>query len=214
MMRIAGTTQQKMVVELTVVASLIVAGCGSETPGGGASTWAATDAVSSSATTPSPSTSQASAPPTVGQTVTITTGPAPTLPPMPPEAQEMTNEGAEAFVRYWFDLANYAQATGDTDPLMAQSGPECDMCAALRDGVEASYHDGGRVIGTLWTLTQCSVITRRSEVFGVQITFDQSPGLELDSGSVLKQTLDGDHQTLVAVVSFHNGWHMGEIATT
>jgi hypothetical protein len=54
---------------------------------------------------------------------------APTTPPArPPAAGGLTLTSAEAFVRYYVSLLNYASATGDTGPLLSASDSGCHQC--------------------------------------------------------------------------------------
>jgi hypothetical protein len=66
---------------------------------------------------------------------------------MPAAAKEHTKAGAEAFVRYYWEVVNYAQATGDTDSLREISDPGCDFCTAGIEGIESIYGDGGTITG-------------------------------------------------------------------
>lgn len=49
-------------------------------------------------------------------------------PDLPAAGQEGTLEGAEAFVRHYIDLLNYASGTGDTKALAEVSDRECGGC--------------------------------------------------------------------------------------
>ena len=89
---------------------------------------------------PSPSTSSTSS-------TTETTEPVPEPPALPPEATTPDAAGAAAFVRHWFDLANYAYATGNTEPLKAVSEGDCDTCNNIMETIDEQYADGGRFRG-------------------------------------------------------------------
>ncbi len=190
----------------TVLAvALIASGC--------ASTEAPTQATSATPHTTASAEHTAGSSPTVGQTISVPPGPAPTLPAMPPEAQEMTNEGAAAFVIYWFDLANYAQQTGDTGPMMALTGPECSSCERIRQQIASGYSENGRVVDNLWTLSESTVTIRRNLIFGVQITFSQTRGYEIATDGQIRRILPEDHKTLVAVLRYQEGgWSMAGLA--
>ena len=71
--------------------------------------------------------------------------PTATLPTAPPA--EPTAESAEAFVRYFWDVYNYAYETQEAAPLETVSQPECKLCqSAIRD-VKRLRGDGTRVEG-------------------------------------------------------------------
>ena len=80
---------------------------------------------------------------TTSEAPTETAEPSATPPPLPPEAANPDAVGAGAFVRHWFDLANYAYATGDTDELAAASDPDCGSCADLVERIMDQYAAGG-----------------------------------------------------------------------
>lgn len=126
----------------------------------------------------------------------------------------MTNDSAVAYVYYWIELANYAQMTGDTAPMMAESEAGCTVCADVQQQIETSYRDGGRITDNLWTIHDVSVTIRNGFVFGVLFTFDQTPGLELDAAGGVRNTFPEDHQQRVAVIAYVDGsWKMTNIGT-
>lgn len=87
------------------------------------------------------------APVSATSTAPVPTTAAPTPPALPPEAATADAAGAAAFVRHWFDLVNYAYATGDTAPLRAVSEPTCEACATMIGFVDDQYLDGGTFVG-------------------------------------------------------------------
>ena len=54
---------------------------------------------------------------------------------------------AKAFVRYWFDVFNYAVNSGDPALLCDQSAGECITCKAFRRNIDEGHADGGGVPG-------------------------------------------------------------------
>ncbi|TDU88968.1 hypothetical protein EV138_2521 [Kribbella voronezhensis] len=87
-------------------------------------------------TTPSTSTS---APPSTPQ---------PSGPPDRPQAAEgLTLSAAEAFIRYYSDLMNYASDTGDSTALLNASEPGCENCKAYADFVKKSSAANGLLTG-------------------------------------------------------------------
>ncbi len=71
----------------------------------------------------------------------------PAEPTLPPEAEGKGRKAAEAFVRYYYDTVNYAQATGDTTLLRSIGSPGCTACTAGADAIDAIYRQGGTIIG-------------------------------------------------------------------
>jgi hypothetical protein len=86
-------------------------------------------------TTPATSTAS-SAPPT--------TVPTPTL----PASAKADKAGAEAFVRYFWDVFNYTYASGDTKLLRSISDKTCKFCASVQDYVERLNEQGYKARGS------------------------------------------------------------------
>lgn len=194
---------------IVVVALVAAAGCSRQ----GAPALPATSVAETPSQTPTGSASPSGpVTPTVGQTVSVPEVPAPVLPAMPPEAQEMTNEGAEAFVVYWFDLANYALATGDTEPMMTLVMTGCSSCVDMETQVAANYANGGRILGNTWTLSDVSVTQRQGDVFAVHYSFDRVAGVSVDADGVVRQLFPADSKVLGAVLQYSDGvWRLAEI---
>jgi hypothetical protein len=75
----------------------------------------------------------------------------PVQPVLPQAAKAPTAAGAEAFAKFYWEMGNYAQATGDTGGLRALGAQTCDACTNGSQGVERIYADGGTVRGGLYT---------------------------------------------------------------
>ncbi|MEJ5913550.1 DUF6318 family protein, partial [Pseudokineococcus sp. 1T1Z-3] len=84
---------------------------------------------------------------------TPTAEPTQTPPPLPPEAGTGDAVGAEAFIRHFFDVSNYAYRTGDTEPLREISDPECRTCSLTLEDVDLTYQKGNVIDGGQVTLT-------------------------------------------------------------
>jgi uncharacterized protein DUF6318 len=74
---------------------------------------------------------------------TETTPAAATQPELPDEATRPGRAGARAFVAYYVALENYASETGDVDPLIEYSHPECGGCQDLIRFYGRWYERGG-----------------------------------------------------------------------
>lgn len=71
----------------------------------------------------------------------------PVEPTLPDAATQATEDGARAFITYYWDLINYAQATGDVKTLKAASAPSCAVCNGMADGFRKLYRSGGHLLG-------------------------------------------------------------------
>jgi hypothetical protein len=87
------------------------------------------------------------APPPTPTPAASTTASAPTPPVMPRAARAHTEAGAKAFVRYFWDVVNYAQATGDTNAIAELSADGCVGCEVGIASVDEVYSNGGRILG-------------------------------------------------------------------
>jgi hypothetical protein len=75
-------------------------------------------------------------------------------PQLPSLAREHSNAGAKAFVRYYIDVLNYADASGDPAPLRDAATPQCQICKILSTAVEEIARSGGTQIGGEWILRE------------------------------------------------------------
>lgn len=131
---------------LGMALSALVAGCGDSEESDGTANPAATTSVTETATE--------------SPTDTPTTEPSGTsaLPPLPEEATQNTPEGAEAFIRYYFDFANDlyqnpppVEEIGDiVGPDLVD--PECISCQTLRTELSQLSENGQRTLGDLYTV--------------------------------------------------------------
>jgi len=97
------------------------------------------------ASTPTPSSAQPTSDPT-------TAAPAEhEEPSIPAAAQAPGRAGAEAFVRYYIDLLNYAGLTGDTRTFSV-AARRCSSCSALADNFKKTYGEGGYYKSKGWRI--------------------------------------------------------------
>lgn len=113
-----------------VAVLVLLTGCAADEP--------APQPAPSTATTPSPS-SATSSPPVA-------------VPQLPEAATVGDAAGAEAFVRHWVDVLNYAYQTGDTAPLDAITLPDCELCEGSAADIENVYRSGGLLEGGVVTV--------------------------------------------------------------
>lgn len=110
------------------LAGLLLAGCnGSDDP--------------SPSTTSSSSSTTATSSTTSTTSTTAPTAEAPVKPEFPAEAEENTQAGAEAFVRYYWDAVNYAWTAPDDKILIDLAAADCEACDAIAD-TAANYVEG------------------------------------------------------------------------
>ncbi|GAA1542891.1 DUF6318 family protein [Nocardioides humi] len=79
------------------------------------------------------------------ETPSSNAGQTPTEPALPDAATQASEDGARAFITYYWDLINYAQVTGDVKALKAASGPNCEGCKAGIHAIREIYKGGGHI---------------------------------------------------------------------
>ncbi|MBT2566129.1 hypothetical protein J7I84_06375 [Arthrobacter sp. ISL-85] len=188
--------------------ALTLSGCnsgGSPGPGGTSSQVAAETPIPSATATPTPTPSAVYKP-------ADASGPAQNVPvPVLPEiAKTETKEGAEAFTKHWFSVLSYAYETGDTQRLLALSGPDCVFCKGLVDNIEAAWSDGKWISGghietpavTAGALTEepvdvtLQVIQKELVIHNPDGSPYQKPTAATNSGSRATATFEGDGWTM------------------
>lgn len=117
----------------------------------------------------SPSPSVRSPEVSVSGSPTEVSDPSPALmvPVMPGAAKEASEDGARAFVGYYWELVNYAQATGDVRRLRRVSGPNCQGCRVGIEAIQRHYRAGGRIIGGAATPKKQSLIELTTAETGI-----------------------------------------------
>ncbi|KRF15531.1 hypothetical protein ASG90_12655 [Nocardioides sp. Soil797] len=86
-----------------------------------------------------------------------TPSPGPTEPPEPAGMGEPTKKGAELLVRYYFEVADYAQKTGDVKKLRTLSRPGCGSCNNVVSGIHGIHKAGGFIHGGHHTIRSLKV---------------------------------------------------------
>jgi hypothetical protein len=174
---------------LTLVPALLVAGCSDDDP-------------KPKFEPPPSSEAPTSASPTTG----------PTAPTMPAAAIGADAAAAEAFVKFYWDTVNYAQVSGDLDPLRQLADPTCVACEAGVKYLEGVFEADGRVIGGVATLKiQKSTLVdgdgRMESVVNFVLTTTPQ---RVDYGGARKdETFAGGHRTVNALLQRSGGsWLM------
>ncbi|WP_377322216.1 DUF6318 family protein [Pimelobacter simplex] len=116
--------------------------------------------------------------------------PALMVPVLPGAAKEASEDGARAFVGYYWELVNYAQATGDVRRLRRVSAPTCEVCSGFVRDIRDHYRAGGRIVGggnSVAITESAELSTAAGEAYGFRIELD----LTHDEQSII----DGDGAT-------------------
>src|SRR4051794_5689323 len=73
-------------------------------------------------------------------------------PSMPAAAMDADAAAAEAFVSFYWKTVNYAQATGDLEPLSRLGAPTCKACKSGVEYLKDVYENGGKIDGGVGTV--------------------------------------------------------------
>jgi len=91
------------------------------------------------------------------------TGTGPVEPVLPDAAKAPTAAGAEAFARFYWEMAAYAQSSGDTSGVRPLGAITCAPCSAGASGIDRVYHDGGVIRGGEYATTVVRSVNISSE---------------------------------------------------
>jgi hypothetical protein len=95
-------------------------------------------------------------------------------PELPSSARKPTEGGAIAFVKHYWAVVDYAQATGDTEGLRSLGMKSCQPCAKGAAGLERIHTGGGVVRGRARVVFAAEAIVGAlysSELTGARVTF-------------------------------------------
>lgn len=98
-------------------------------------------------------------------------------PTLPPEAEGNDEAAAEAFIRYYYDVVNYAQRTGDVTTLKSHSLPSCQACTDGANFLRDMYANGGEQVGGDYEVQEVQVFQA-----------DTSPGVRIFETTVATST--------------------------
>ena len=116
-----------------------------------------------------------------------------TWPTLPAQPTLPTRQGGSDFVQYWFDVLNYADATGDPAPIVAASEPRCRACAADAEAVRAAYASGGSFDGGRYTVRQIIAdgFFNPGDTVVVGVVFDRGPQRLVDGSGAVRAERPG-----------------------
>lgn len=154
---------------------------------------------------PSSSTPSSSEPTSAAPT-TEPTGPV--EPKLPPEAEESTKAGAEAFVEYWWEIVNYAQATGDTKTLKRTSVESCQTCHSGIDWIDQVYAAGGRVVGEGYEILDQNAIAAPGGSWAIVARIRVGDQAAKGAGELNERFPGGVRRHVLSVNLNPNGWQV------
>jgi hypothetical protein len=132
----------------------------------------------------------------------------PSAPVMPEEAKADSKAGAIAFVKYYVELINHAQATGDVQALADVESEKCRSCISAQKTLQEIYGVGGHIEGGA-LVGEVQSAARRPDLGGftvfVAVRFGPQKVVRPDGTT----SLDGG-RTIMTLVVRHNvdGWRV------
>ena len=180
---------------IALAAVVLVAGCGDADEPDSAAT--STAAVTETATE-SPSTATETPEPTETSA----------LPPLPEEATENTPEGAEAFIRYYFDVVNLATTTPDASFIPPLSADECVACTNLQGIAEELQEEGQRATDDAFAVSDIALVEEQGEsTLLFTLTLETAPVDVVGPDGAVAYTLESDTSGRIVGVRWEdNAW--------
>lgn len=187
------------VVVSVVVSALVLSGCTGE------------DDEPDADESPSQSTAPTSTDPT--DPTSAATADTPEAPELPTDATQQTEAGAEAFVRHYIELINYAQSTGDGAPLSDLSAQSCSVCQSFASRSDSLYAEGGRSEGGDFTVNEISPLPLD---YGADSAFyvetDVSPQTLFEADGTESEYPGGPYPFGAYATWTNDGWEMTWLA--
>jgi Family of unknown function (DUF6318) len=136
--------------------------------------------------------------------------------PMPDAALKHTDDGAVAFVQFYFGtILNEAYAQGDVKRLVSVSDPNCVVCRATVGDIAFFAAQGDRAQGGRVTVTGVKVAESNSEVTSINLTYSAEKLSELNQdGSTAYSVVARSGIDFIAQVQWNadsNTWRMTQI---
>jgi hypothetical protein len=156
-------------------------------------------------------------PVTAASSPDVSASPSGTSTPAPPTAPppRRTAKGAEAFVRYFWEVYNYTYASQDTRLLTSISAPTCVFCKATTIAVEDLSKKGQRVAGAKISVKAATAPPgdlRRGAI--VVTVISEEPGRTVSRDGSLISTTKGvrDMKSEIALDRRGNRWVVADLA--
>jgi hypothetical protein len=154
--------------------------------------------------------------PTTPATAVPTSSPTPTAPVMPQAAKTHTQAGAKAFVEYFWEVVDYAQATGDTAAIRALSVGGCTGCDGGIHGIDKVYDAGGSIQGGRTAVDHQRVemlITGGREIAHVTVDLQFSPQTIDMPGTTDDQVADASRaRDRLDLLATDGGWQVAQLS--
>ncbi|UKA72096.1 DUF6318 family protein [Arthrobacter sp. FW306-06-A] len=135
------------------------------------------------------------------------------VPVLPEVAKTETKEGAEAFVRFWYENLSFGYETGDTTHLEKISAPGCVFCNGLRDGIAEAWANGRWIAGGKIDTPVITVMMEPgSEPHAVVQVIQSQIEIRTPDGALLQKPTPATNTGSRAGITFgSSGWTMTDL---
>ena len=180
---------------VAAVSAVVLVGCNGGTEVEDPPTTASPSAPTSSPeSSPSPTETESTEEPTTeGPTDEPTEASA--LPELPEAAKENTPEGAEAFIRYYFDVANFALTKPEPGLVPKIASDECVSCATLEAQVADLSQQGQRATSNPYEIKSMALVggtTQDVELFNMVVALPATT-IESRDGTVSDPSQEAEY---------------------
>jgi hypothetical protein len=132
---------------------------------------------------------------------------------LPEVAKTETKEGAEAFVRFWYENLSFGYETGDTRNVERISGPECVFCTGLRDGIAEAWSEGRWISGGKIEIPAVTAtVEQGAEPYAVVQVIQSTIEIRNPDGTLLQKPTPATNSGSRAGLTFgSSGWMMTDL---
>lgn len=154
--------------------------------------------------------------PTRTATASASPSATPEPPALPDAARVLDRPGAEAFVRHYFDLINYANRTGDTEALDSLATDDCHNCKPISAQAKSFTSNGGHLRGGDIMVTHAVAAPIEDDVALVSTVIAQSEGEVVSRDGSVRESfsaLDTSSISFYAII-IDDRWMVYDFAET
>jgi hypothetical protein len=195
-MRLSHTARAATVV--VALLTVFVAGCDED------------DGPTSPPSTDSPSVPESSSPATETSTPPSTAA-GPVEPTLPSDAGANSRQGVEAFVRFYWDVVNYATKTGDIELLGQLHQPSCHTCDAGITGIDRVYQRGGRIVGGSYAVVRLQPVRSPSGQWAVVTHTRVGAQRAIGAGNLNRTYPAGTDTWLIGIARVGGNWSIASL---
>lgn len=144
-------------------------------------------------------------------TTTEPTPTSPVEPTLPADAEGTNQSAAETFVRFYWDVVNYATKTGDVQLMRELDQPSCEGCEAGIQGIERIYQRGGRIVGGDYQVVRLKAVQSASGRWTVVAHTKVGRQRAVEAGDLNREYPAGRDKWLVALARFRGAWSVSTL---